>query len=131
MSRTHLVKSHPRVLLFAAIVLTSIVFISHARAAVSLDLAAAHGLQGTVIEAGLNVVTDTDLAGFKGKNQLWHVPGTCISNPSLAQVHDHCTFLTELSPVMVRVGSINKPVLKVRTVMIGEVQEPLSVTPLT
>lgn len=60
-------KSHPRVLLFAAIVLTSIGFISHARAAVSLDLAATHGLQGTVIEAGLNVVTDTALAGFNAE----------------------------------------------------------------
>ena len=68
---------------------------------------------------------------FTGKNQLMHVSGTCISKPSLAQVHDRCTLLTELSPVMVRVGSINKPVLTVRTVMIGEVQEPLIVTPST
>jgi hypothetical protein len=67
MSRTHLVKYHPHVLLFAAIVLTSIGFISHANAAVSLDLAAAHGLQGTVIEAGLKVTTDTDLAGFNAE----------------------------------------------------------------
>ena len=65
---------------------------------------------------------------LSGKNHVWHVFGTCISNPSLAQVHDHSAFSTELPPVMVRVGSIIKPVLMVSTVMIGEVQEPLSVT---
>lgn len=51
----------------AVIVLAGIGFISDAYAAVSLELSAAHGLQGTVIEAALNVTTDTELAGFNAE----------------------------------------------------------------
>lgn len=45
----------------------SVCCVGSSHAAVSLDLAAAHGLQGTVIEAGLNVVTDAELAGFNAE----------------------------------------------------------------
>jgi hypothetical protein len=84
MSRIHLVISHSRVLLFSANILTSIGFISHAHAAVSLELAAAHGLQGTVIEAGLNVVTDTDLAGFNAEIIL--PDGVIVDNVQLGDL---------------------------------------------
>ncbi len=67
MSRICTGNSHIRVVLYAAIVLTSSGFASHANAAVSLDLVTPHGLLGSVIEAGLKVTTDTDLAGLNAE----------------------------------------------------------------
>lgn len=67
MSRIRTGNAHTRVVLYAAIVLTSSGFISRANAAVSLDLVTSHGLLGTVIEAGLQITTDTDLAGFNAE----------------------------------------------------------------